>query len=124
MQVIDGLATISPCIDYQAITTLGDSLLFSKLAGHNDQPAQGWLIWWSSLINGIQVVVGNNQNMDRRNGMDIIKRGYQIVVVDDLSWNLSGDNPAKNAFWVHKREGPCGAIIFVRFKRGWLEISG
>jgi hypothetical protein len=29
MQVIDGLATISPCIDYQAITTLGDSMLFS-----------------------------------------------------------------------------------------------
>jgi hypothetical protein len=91
------LTGLRASIDQQAIPRLIDPLLARQVAGSQNHPSQQSLFVSASIIQSRQMLVGNDQDMDRRLRMGIPEGGDQLIPVNDAGWRLTGDDLTENA---------------------------
>ncbi len=92
VKVIDLLTAIPIAIDYQAITAFGDALPFGQIASHREHVADQSLIAIGDVVRGRDGLIRYDQNVNWRSRMDITKRRDSIVLMDDVTGNLSCDD--------------------------------
>lgn len=92
MKVIDLLAAITVAVDDEAVTAFGDALPFGEIASHREHVADQSLIAIGDVVRGRDGLIRYDQNVNWRSRMDITKRRDSIVLMDDVTWNLSCDD--------------------------------
>ena len=97
MDVIDGLSRMGPAVADEAVPAFGDALLSGKLPRDQvDMAYEGGVIV-SEVVRAADVLAGNDEDMDRRLGVDILERDDPLVLVDDRTRYLPGYDIAEEA---------------------------
>ncbi len=97
VQVIDRLPTMLATVDDQAIPALIDPFLNGKLIGDGDHVTDQAVVFRLEVADGLQVDVGNDQNMDGSLRLDVSKCRHQLILIDDVCGHLACDDTAENA---------------------------
>ena len=97
VQVIHDLATLWARIGRDAIAALSVSQALRKESRHADTMPHDGFVFWFEARDGLDVTLGNDEQMDGGLGIKILEGEYFVVVVFDLSRALSGDNTAEDA---------------------------
>ena len=98
-----GLTTLLIAIDHQAVAGLVNAIVFCNPCGHQQHVAQHFLIFFTGIINGVDMLVRNYQDMNRGLRVNITKCQDLVVFVDDISWYVFADNFAKETVITHCR---------------------
>jgi len=80
MYVSDFLAATFADSDEQLPSTLVDAVLFGKVGCDTDDTTVGWFILLGKTVDVWIVPLGHDQNVGRRDGMQIWKSRYEIVL--------------------------------------------
>jgi hypothetical protein len=88
-------------IDDGAVTACGDAIHFSDFARRGEQVAQDLLVFRFGVIYGLDVLIGHNQHVSWRNGMDIAESRHPFILVNDVGLRFTGSDFAENTGWVH-----------------------
>ena len=91
------LATIDTGIDDEAIACIGNPLLFCNRISSQQQAPKQHGIRILQLGNRGEMFSRDDERMDRRLGIDIVERDYQIVLIDKRCGNGPRDDFAKEA---------------------------
>jgi hypothetical protein len=95
VQVEYGLARISAVVDDQA-ERIRHAQLLSHLAGRQQQMTQQGLVVLVSVYQAGNFPLGDYQHVDRGLRIDIVYRNAVIVLIEELTGNLTTDDLAKN----------------------------
>jgi len=97
VQVKNRLPTLRAGVQDEAITLIGDAFLPGQGFSHQDHVSYQGLILLLQFIDGSNVPVGNNQNVNRGNGTDVMKGCHQVIPIDDPGRRFTGDDLAEGA---------------------------
>jgi hypothetical protein len=95
VDVEDGLSGIRPSVDDGAVPGLVSALLLRNLACHESQVPNKLLIFLRHGVDRLNMFLGNDENMDRRFGIDIFECQRSVVLKDNPGWNFFADKSAK-----------------------------
>ena len=79
--MVDFLPTVTIAIDDQPITGFGNAFLLSNLLGDGKHTPQCQLIFEGDIVGRRDQVIGHNQDMGRRLGMNVAKGGHQFILL-------------------------------------------
>ena len=92
VQVWHGFACVCSVVDYYPITGLVDaSFLRHRLGGKKKLPQESTVIP-ASLADPRDDPFGDDENMHRRLGVNVVKRDQIIGLMHDAGRNLAGDD--------------------------------
>jgi hypothetical protein len=83
VQVWDGLSAVRASVRDHAIAALGDALLRGELTRHTEEMSHELLIFHFQRIDRFDMFVWYDQDMSRRNGINVAKGCCLIVLMDD-----------------------------------------
>ena len=95
MKMKHALAAMSTGIDYEAVPRIGNPLLFCDCITGQQQAPEQCDIGLLQLGNRGEMFWRDDERMDRRLGIDIVERDYQIVLIDKRCGNGPRDNFTK-----------------------------
>jgi len=96
MEVIDRLAAFFADVEQQAIALLTDALFFCNFARFENEPCQQMRILFTHFVYGRDVLVGDEQNMNRRSGVLIPKGGDVIILINNIGFRRASNDLAEN----------------------------
>ena len=100
MQVVNGLAAVLAAVHYQTEPIFGNSQLFGHLNGLFGQEGNDG-IPRRGVFHRLQVAFGNEKDMNRRLGMDVVKGQHLVVLIGDPNGDFLTDEFAKKAILAH-----------------------
>ena len=110
MQMKNHLPGICACVDDQAVAAGGDALLFGDLLRDEEQVSQNGFIVRGDVVHGLDVFVWHNQDVRRRDGMEVAEGGRLLIAENDFRFGSAVNNFAEDA--VH------GRLVF-----GWMVVK-
>ncbi len=97
------LVGVRPAIHDQAITASGNALFFGQLGYRGEHTSGHGRLVCGQVVRIGEMLVWNDQDVDRRQRMDIAKSGDPLVLIDLISRYLPGNDLAKDTvFFDHK----------------------
>jgi len=96
VQVENRLSTVRAGVDYRPVAILMDTLFACQLCGNNEHMSHEGLISRGKLVERMDVLVGNDQDMDRRSRVEIMESRHLFVAIDDAGRGFTVDNFAKD----------------------------
>lgn len=96
VKVRDFLAAVGSGIGDEAEAGGGDVEFTRDFGGGDHQVAEQGGIGGGGLPHVGEVILGNDDDMDRGLGVDVVEGEAVVVLVDDLGGNLSPDDFAEN----------------------------
>jgi hypothetical protein len=96
MQMKNRLAGVRTCVDHQPVAGFFDSFLAGDLPANRRQVPQERFIFRPDFIQGRDMPVGDDQDMDRGNRVIIPESSHQRIMVQDLCRNFAGYDFTKN----------------------------
>jgi len=78
-----------------------DTVLAGQLFGEQSHPPDEVGIIFLEVINGSNVLVGNNENMHRRCRTGIQKGSQPFITIDHFAIGLTSDDAAENTILFH-----------------------
>jgi hypothetical protein len=96
MQMGHRLAAISSIVNHEPVAGLVQSQLGCDAGRGEEKVAEQCLVSALSLTNSSEVFFGNDQDMNRRLGGDIMKGEDLLVFIGDLGRNLARNDLLKN----------------------------
>lgn len=106
MQVKHRLPAVRTRVRDQAIAAFGNVLPGRDLPGGEDHMAHQRLILRLHLVQRPDVSVRGDQDVRRRDGMDIAKGGHELVMIDDACTRFMIYHFAEDAGISHARNRP------------------
>jgi hypothetical protein len=94
--VIDGLATVSTAIHYDAIATFGQSLLTGDLLDSQPQMSNERRILGLKMLDRHDRFFGYHKNVYRSLRCDIFKGETLLVFMNDICWYFAIDDLSKD----------------------------
>jgi hypothetical protein len=101
MNMMNSLPGIRAGIYHQAVAALVNLFLFSQFARYHEQATEEVSIIFADLINGADVGVGDDQQVDGRSRVLVDEGGDRFILINYFSRRLPGDNLAKNTVSRH-----------------------
>jgi hypothetical protein len=92
MDVEDFLASVGPAVQDESVSSLVDLLFLGEPGGHPDHAAERRLIRLGHVGDSRNRFVGDDEDVGRRLGLDIPKRGHQLILIDELGGNFPSDD--------------------------------
>ncbi len=93
----DLLTAVLVAVDDDAVTGLGNTELGGHLADGLDQMGDGISLGGADVIQGGDMLGGNDHHMNRSRGMDVLESQTVLVSVDDFGGDLPVADFTKNA---------------------------
>jgi len=88
----DGLSGVGPCVDNRAVAGLVDLLRFGDAPSHEREMSKQGFIPRGHVVEGADVLLRNDKNVDRRLGIDVFKGEASVILKHDARGNfLSGE---------------------------------
>jgi len=107
-----GLSGVPSVIDHHPVPAPVQRPFFSDRLRHEKEVTDTLLVPFLHTMNIGQVLLGNDEDMDRRLRVDVLEGKARPVLVDDLCRDLLLDDPAKEAV----RSGAHGSLFSFRGK--------
>ena len=101
MNVINRLAPIRTRVGDQAIAAAGNTHLFGQLIGNGEQMTDGGFILSPEVVYRLDVLFGYDQQVDRRDRIDIMESHGSLVFENDAGRGLVFDDGAEDAGHKH-----------------------
>ena len=95
MKVKHGLTGIGSLIDGEAIPALGNALFGGDGVGGGEHGGEHLAVCGRELCRACDVLVGDDEDVDRRLRVDVPKRSDYIVTINDLAWYFVADDFAE-----------------------------
>ncbi len=92
MEMRDGLASIAAVVDDQSEAGLAKPQIPGDFRSLEEQGAEQRSVLGSGLIHARNRLLGNDQNVGGGLGMNVAKRQYRVVLIDDVRRDLAGDD--------------------------------
>jgi len=89
MNMIYRLPSVTVTIENSPVTAIGDSPLGGDLLCREVHFPQHFPIIIRNIIGGGYMLAGNNQNVMRRLGIDVIESEDRIIFMDDITGDLT-----------------------------------
>ncbi len=102
MQVIDALPPIGAAVRDHAIAA-SQSELLGDPPGNEEQVSRQILVRGSQMSDRLELLLGNEQDMRRRQRADVVKCEAQLVLVHDVGGDFLVDNPLEDRLFAHCR---------------------
>ncbi len=96
MDVKDFLACVGPTVQDEPVSRFVDPRFLSEPGGHPDHAAKRRLVRVGHVGECRNRLVGDDENVGRRLGLDIPKRRHQLVLIDDIRGNFLADDLRKD----------------------------
>ena len=93
----DGLARPRTVVDHRPVTAVFQTLLPRQLRGHNEHPAKQMGIVGGRVLQCRQVLSRNNEDVDGRLVMGILKPHDLLILENNPGGQASFYNPAEDA---------------------------
>jgi len=106
MEVEHDLSARLATVDDLPVACVGDALLARQPGGDDQHPAEQTGVLAGRVIEGRQMILGDHQEVDRRDGVDIVERQQLVVLEELLARDLTGYDLAKDAAWFGQRRPP------------------
>lgn len=124
MNVKHRLSTVGVAVGHHPVTAGVHPQLGGEVLGHQQDVPDGSLVIFGEIVQGGDVLLGNDQDVRRGAGVDIPEGQTEIVFEDGLGRNLSGDNLAEDAV-AHVSDLPARCVshrgVRGQFSRGlWM----
>lgn len=91
----DGLAGVGAGVDHRAVAGLVDLLVLGDALGHERELAECDLILRGHIVDGAEVLLGNDENVDRCLGIDVFKGEASVILKHDARGNFFPDELAE-----------------------------
>jgi hypothetical protein len=101
VQVIHDLTSLRSCIGRDAIASLSVAQALREESRYADTTPHDGFVFWFETRDGLDMALGNDEQMDGRLGIKILEGEYFFVFVFDLSLALSGDDAAEDTAGSH-----------------------
>lgn len=98
MNVMHALTRPRPTIRHQPKALLFESLVAGELSAHAQKMTHEAQILVGDVEQGGNVLVRNNQKVNRRLRVDILEGGHEVIAIDDLSLDLPADDTTEKTF--------------------------
>jgi hypothetical protein len=95
MNMENALPRSGTAVDHHAEPTLGNPLIFSQLIDHGKNLADKTVIFLLQVEERRYVLPRNDQQMNRRFRIDVLKSHDRIVLVDNVAFNIASNDSAK-----------------------------
>ena len=92
MQMGHGFARVRTVVEYEPVAALFEPKLFRNLSGFEHQVSEDFVILGPGFGDARNGFPGNDQNVGRRLRLDVPEGTDQIVLINNVCWNLTGDN--------------------------------
>ena len=92
MDVKDFLARVGPTVQDEPISGLVDPRFLSEPGGHPDHAAKRRFVLFGHVGDGRNRLVGDDENVRGRLGLDIPERRHQLVLIDEIGGNFPADD--------------------------------
>jgi hypothetical protein len=97
VHVEDELPSVSVTVDHQPIAAFGVTALAGYFRCCDKKMSHAFRVGGSDLIDGVDVLEGNEQQVGRSVWMDVLECEAVFIPIDHLSWDLSVADFAKQA---------------------------
>jgi hypothetical protein len=101
VKVENRLSGLLPGVDHQPVAVLTDALLLGQPPRSDNHLPQQKGIFLADTVQRGDVAVGDNQNMNRRCRLVIVKGSYLLILVSNFSGRIPSDDLAKNTIFRH-----------------------
>jgi hypothetical protein len=91
------LSGILVAIHKQAIAPFGHALFFGDYFGGREHVADELFVFRQHVIHRGDLLIGHDQNVHRRLGVDIPKGGHLVITKDDIGGDFTLDDLAENS---------------------------
>ena len=98
MQMRDGLATVCPIVEHETIAGLFESHLLRDFSGLEQQMAERLMISGRGFCDARDGFLGDDKNVRRRFGCDVLERDHEVVFINDLRRDFARDDFFKQCF--------------------------
>lgn len=96
MEVWDGLAPIRAIINDETETGVVEALQLGNVLGNVDQMAEQRFVGDLGFGHARDFLLGDDQDMDRRLGIDVVEGQAEVVLEGDLGRDLAGDDSGED----------------------------
>ena len=96
--MIDTLSRSRAVVENDTEALLSDPLISRQLGSYTMNLPDKLLIPLLQIEEGLYVFARDDQDMNRRLGVDVPKRDDELVLVNDIPFDISFDNAAKKTF--------------------------
>src|SRR6266851_3074123 len=93
----DRVARVWASVDHRTVAALGQAFAASDFAGRANNGADDRVVLWLQRFGVGDVLVGDDQDVDRHLRIDVAERGHLVVLEHDAGGNLTADDLAKDA---------------------------
>ncbi len=97
VQMINIHTPIRTIIEHQAVTGVGNAFHLRHSVGRLEHLGEDVVIVSAPIADVFDVLVGNDEDVDRRLGVDVAKGGGVGAVVDNLGGDVTADDFAEDA---------------------------
>ncbi len=97
MDVINRLSAIWTGVGDNAVAAAGNSQLFGQLMGDCEQVADGDFIFTLKVVYGFDVLFGDDQQVDWRDGINVMESHGSLVFENDMGRGLVFNDGAEDA---------------------------
>src|SRR5712691_1226572 len=105
VDVVDDLAALGPGIAREAVSALAVAGTLGEQSRHADAVADDLLVSGLERRDRLDVSLGNDQQMDRRLGVEVLERHDLIVLEFDVGGAFPGGYTTEDAAFAHRRQG-------------------
>jgi len=95
--MVDCLSTVRTRVYDQAVAALGNPCLISKLARDAEEMSNQLFVFRLEHIRRFDMFIRHNQDMSRRNGVNIAERSDLFVAMNDIGSGFTRDDLAEKA---------------------------
>jgi len=106
VQMSDRLPCLRAVVDDQAVAVGGDPFGARDLAGDDQEPSDPFGVVGLEGVDGGDMLIGDDQDVDGRLWVDVAKSGDRAVGVDDGGGRFAVDDAAKYAGMGHVVASP------------------
>ncbi len=96
MQVEHRLASVSSGIRNETETRFRQTFVFCDSCAGQQEPSKQRLVGFAKILHGLYMPFRNHQRVHGSLRVDIIERQGMLILIDDLGWNASFDDPAED----------------------------
>jgi hypothetical protein len=101
VQVVHDLTTLRARVAGDTIATLPVAQALGEEPSHPDTVPDDGLVLRLHARNGLDVALGDDEQVDRRLRIEVLEGDHLLIVIFDISRAFSGDDTAEDAAWDH-----------------------
>jgi hypothetical protein len=114
------LTAIAIAVDQQAITILGHTLVLGDFGSHGEQVTNQLFVISRQIVDRWNLFIGYDQYVDWRLGLNVLKRRYLVILIDNVCRNFTLNNFGKDRG--HELSSLAGQLVCSE-PIGWLNGS-